>query len=116
MSSTRTGSKQRRNSLTSAGRPANSPTSSTASVSAAALDSQFSPVSSLGKNRTQDFFALERGHVAELDSDGCKENVTVTVRFRPLRFFFFFFFFPKGLVILSICVMVEIVAGLSQES
>lgn len=114
MSSTRTGSKQRRNSLTSAGRPANSPTSSTASVSAAALDSQFSPVSSLGKNRTQDFFALERGHVAELDSDGCKENVTVTVRFRPLRFFFFFF--SKGLVILSICVLVEIVAGLSQES
>ncbi|XP_078157601.1 P-loop containing nucleoside triphosphate hydrolases superfamily protein isoform X2 [Carex rostrata] len=84
MSSTRTGSKQRRNSLTSAGRPANSPTSSTASVSAAALDSQFSPVSSLGKNRTQDFFALESGHVGELDSDGCKENVTVTVRFRPL--------------------------------
>lgn len=113
MSSARTGSKQRRNSLTSAGRPANSPTSSTASVSAAALDSQFSPVSSLGKNRTQDFFALESGHVAELDSDGCKENVTVTVRFRPLRFFFFF---PEGLVILSICVMVEIVAGLSQES
>ncbi|KAJ4792772.1 Kinesin-like protein [Rhynchospora pubera] len=83
MSSTRGGSRQRRNSLTSAGKQANSPASSTASVSVAALDGQMSPVSSFGKSRT-DLFAFESGHVAEVDSDGCKENVTVTVRFRPL--------------------------------
>ncbi|KAJ1698697.1 hypothetical protein LUZ63_007209 [Rhynchospora breviuscula] len=83
MSSTRGGSRQRRNSLTSARKPANSPASSTASVSVAALDGQVSPVSSFGKSRT-DLFSFESGHVAETDSDGCKENVTVTVRFRPL--------------------------------
>ncbi|KAJ3695963.1 hypothetical protein LUZ60_001340 [Juncus effusus] len=81
MSSSRSGTRQRRASTGSAAKPANSPVSSTASVSvAAALDS---PVSSAGNRRAQDLFALESS-VAELDSDGCKENVTVTVRFRPL--------------------------------
>jgi ethanolamine ammonia-lyase large subunit len=93
MSSTRSGSRQRRSSLTSAGKPVNSPTSSTASVSVAALDDQVSLVSSFGKSRAQNFFAFESGHVAELNSDGCKENVTVTVRFRPLRFLLWINFF-----------------------
>ncbi|XP_020090735.1 kinesin-like protein KIN-7D, chloroplastic isoform X1 [Ananas comosus] len=68
-----------------AAKPANSPASSTTSssrpVPEASLDEQSSPLSSAAaRSRTHEFYAEN----AALDVEGFKENVTVTVRFRPL--------------------------------
>ncbi|KAG6524522.1 hypothetical protein ZIOFF_014434 [Zingiber officinale] len=65
-------------------KPANSPTSSTTSsfrqVPEASADGQSSPASSTARGKPQYFFPDSE----VLDADGSKENVTVTVRFRPL--------------------------------
>nr|CAD1827215.1 unnamed protein product [Ananas comosus var. bracteatus] len=68
-----------------AAKPANSPASSTTSssrpVPEASLDEHSSPLSSAAaRSRTHEFYSEN----AALDVEGFKENVTVTVRFRPL--------------------------------
>ncbi|XP_072978173.1 kinesin-like protein KIN-7D, chloroplastic [Typha angustifolia] len=60
--------------------PASSTTSSSWQVPEASIDGQNSPMSSVARSRAQDLFA----DGAALDMEGSKENVTVTVRFRPL--------------------------------
>jgi centromeric protein E len=72
--------------LTSSGsKAANSPSSSTTSSSKqyldTSIDGQSSPASSSARSKPQYFYTES----LPLDTERSKENVTVTVRFRPLR-------------------------------
>lgn len=65
---------------------ANSPSSSTTSSSKqfveTSIDGQSSPASSSARSKPQYFYSES----VPLDVERSKENVTVTVRFRPLRY------------------------------
>ncbi|URE33504.1 hypothetical protein MUK42_33523 [Musa troglodytarum] len=75
---------RRRRSAQVPSKPTNSPSSSTTSSSRqlpeASVDGQSSPASSSARDKPQYFCAGSEA----FDADGSKENVTVTVRFRPL--------------------------------
>lgn len=64
--------------------PSSSTTSLSGQVPEASMDGQSSPASSSARSKSQYFD--EDG--LTFDAEGSKENVTVTVRFRPLRFGF----------------------------
>lgn len=64
--------------------PSSSTTSSSRQVPEASLDGLSSPVSSSALSKPQYLYEDGLG----FDVGGSKENVTVTVRFRPLRFGF----------------------------
>ncbi|RWW20199.1 hypothetical protein BHE74_00018731 [Ensete ventricosum] len=76
---------RRRRSAQVPSKPTNSPSSSTTSSSRqlpeASVDGQSSPASSSVRDKPQYFCVGSEA----FDAEGSKENVTVTVRFRPLR-------------------------------
>jgi centromeric protein E len=85
------GSKSRRSNIINNSKKAaaNSPSTSTTSSSKqfleTSIDGQSSPASSSALSKPQYFYSES----ANLDTERSKENVTVTVRFRPLRFVHF---------------------------
>lgn len=85
---TKQGSKSRISGLISnskkpaANSQSSSTTSSTKQILENSMDGQSSPVSSSARSKPQYFYSES----VNLDTERSKENVTVTVRFRPLRF------------------------------
>lgn len=82
----RQGSKSKKSNL-SGSKAINSPASSTTSSSKqlveTSVDGQSSPASSSARSKPQYFYSES----SPLGAERSKENVTVTVRFRPLRYF-----------------------------
>ena len=68
------------NSSKAANSPASSTTSSSKQFLETSIDGQSSPASSSARSKPQYFYSE-----TPLDVERSKENVTVTVRFRPLR-------------------------------
>lgn len=69
-------------------------TSSSTTSSKHLPECQSSPASSSARSKPIHYYSSE---AATLDSERSKENVTVTVRFRPLRFVHFYLFLVHSL-------------------